>query len=987
VPANASTNTKPKDEEVLKSALKAATEAKPSDSGAKSKKTTVRIVEGGDPLSGSKTTVSAGDDPLSMLSSASRESFVDPLDSRSSISSTPTISKKDSTDELLSQDDQLVAAVKGLWDDLKKRINVDFSVSGNIRLGANIVNEFAGSGVEDGSSSKQVDRYAKRLEQLERKIAKEDTVEFTQEECENHVKKLERDLDKAWANEERVKTLKLAIQISRMLSDTNVPQFYPYLFVLITNVLTRFGDMVYQRLLQRSEEVLTEQNPSGAPTKLPANFTSADVPSAAKDTTRNWFFKAACIRELLPRIYVEIALLRCFRFIADGEYPVILARIGSLIRGLGNPMISNYARAYLVYSGLAVAPQATNYITNVTYDMLSTFSSIRSQHVLNSLKQLNLTPAEYVRNISPSIEWLLKMCGRNATREAFQGMLQCYRDKCNEGTVLYYIIDSFDASFYIHASIGMIALIRTAEGISFDSTGDVMGPADLYRILGQKLISNPPPEEQKMQVLNDVWKAVSRVEAIGGYVRCGVVWMEVVMKHYSEREAMVMFAGVANKMTTVVELTEREAKLLEMLLRSLLTPTSALGGMLLTSEHLLKILDIFKGPRKVDLCKDVIEFFCTRGRTNDQLLINTMYEIGRTLHDSIEALSPEGERKQISAQLCKFIDRIDFGNDLELQLNTYVDCRAIFSNLDFVTERLIMCVASLAMKAYKLVKGKHTKKTGAFAKACLAFCHITVPSIMDSLVKLKLLLLCAQVALVNQCLPQTDTFLKAAISLIPDVPAFEEVDGKRYHTEEKVALLVRSLLGFLVVVPGHPEHGPFYIVQGLRNALPRYAWQENSTLKFKSFLDILALLCTYSCKSFPYHIQHVESNDALYVRSKAYLTELQENIIACMEEIIRLVTSMGERAESSSKANQVRMILDLVNQLMARMELNNDMNTFVMKLLELASKSKGSLTRQDLRYMALTVDFVRKRAEAVALQNADGALVGFIGALRSLQVQ
>lgn len=981
----------------MKSALKSSDEEKSaSNDGGSKKKTSVRIVEpvsGGDPLSAaaSKMSVGAGDDPLSMLSFGGRGSFVDVFDSRPSISSSATASsakKQQAAPEApLSPDDQLIATVKTMWDDLKKRINVDFSVSGSIRLGANTVNEFAGSGVEDGSSSKQVDRYSKRLEQLERKIAREDTVEFTQEECENHVKKLEKELDKAWANEERVKTLKLAIQIARMLSDTNVPQFYPYLFVLITNVLNRFGDMVFQRLLARSEEVLTEQSPTGAVVKLPANFTSADVPTAAKETCRNWFFKTACIRELLPRIYIEIALLRCFRFIADGEYPVILARLGSLIRGLGNPMISNYARTYLVYSGLSVAPQATNYVTNVTYDMLSTFSSIRSQYVISSLKQLNVTPAEYVRNISPSIEWLLKMCGRNATREGFQAMLQCYRDKCNEGTVLYYIIDSFDSSFYVHAAIGMIALIRSAEGVAIDSPGDVMGPADLYRILGQKLVVNPPPEEQKMQVLNDVWKAVSRVESIGSYVRCGVVWMEIVMKHYSEREAIVMFAGVANKITTAVDLTEGDAKHLEVLLRSLLTPANALGGLLLTSEHLLKILDIFKGARKVDLCKDVIEFFCSRGRTNDQLLINTMYEIGRTLHDSIEALSPEGERKQISAQLCKFIDRIDFGNDLEQQLNTYVDCRAIFSNLDLVSERLIMCVAALAMKACKLVKGKHSKKTGAFAKACLAYCHITVPSIMDSLVKLKLLLVCAQVSLVNQCLPQTDTFLKAAISLIPDVPAYEEVEGKRYHTEEKLALSVRSLLGFLVVVPGHPEHGPFYIVQGLRNALPRYSWQDSSSLKCRTFLEILALLCTYSYKTFPYHIQNVESNDALYVRSRAYVLELQDNIIACMEEIILLVTSMGERGESNSKTNQVRMILDLVNQLVARMELNNDMNAFVIKLLELANKNRGLLTRQDLRYMMVTVEFVRKRAEAVALQNADGALVGFIGALRSLQVQ
>lgn len=37
--------------------------------------------------------------------------------------------------------------------------------------------------------------------------------------------------------------------------------------------------------------------------------------------------------------------------------------------------------------------------------------------------------------------------------------------------------------------------------------------------------------------------------------------------------------------------------------------------------------------------------------------------------------------------------------------------------------------------------------------------------------KLQLLLLCAEASLLNKCLPQTDTFLKAAISYIPEMPA------------------------------------------------------------------------------------------------------------------------------------------------------------------------------------------------------------------------
>jgi hypothetical protein len=366
-----------------------------------------------------------------------------------------------------------------------------------------------------------------------------------------------------------------------------------------------------------------------------------------------------------------------------------------------------------------------------------------------------------------------------------------------------------------------------------------------------------------------------------------------------------------------------------------------------------------------------------------------MFEIGRTLHDSVDSLSPEGERRQIAMQLCAFIDRIDFGKDLEQQLSIYVECRGLFCNLDLVLERLIICVSGLAMKAYRFMKGKHSKKTSAFTKACLAYCHITTPSISDVSVKLQLLLVSSQVALLNQCLPQTDTFLKAAISLIPEVASHEEIDGKRVHTEEKLATFVKSLLGTLVVVPGHPEHGPFYIVQGLRNALPRYPWQPNSIVQCRVYIDILALLCTYSQRKFPYHIAHVESNDVLYVGSEAYLQELHENIVGCIEEILKQITAMAERTETSSKLCQARMILDLVNQIVSRMQLNADVSAFVIKLLELALKNKTSFARADSRYVSATVDCAKKRAEMLlvsATPQQSAVLKNFIAALLGLQL-
>ncbi len=173
--------------------------------------------------------------------------------------------------------------------------------------------------------------------------------------------------------------------------------------------------------------------------------------------------------------------------------------------------------------------------------------------------------------------------------------------------------------------------------------------------------------------------------------------------------------------------------------------------------------------------QDIIESFKNLPSTNDAVLINTLFDLCRIIHDSVDCLSPHTEIAHIATLLNSFIDKINFGKDLEQQLNFYVDCRGAFCNIDLIKDKLIANVGNLAMRAYKIMKGKHSKKTATFVKACLAYCHITIPSLTDAFRKLELLLQCAQISLVNTCLPQTDTFLKAAITILPEMPTHYEV--------------------------------------------------------------------------------------------------------------------------------------------------------------------------------------------------------------------
>ena len=104
---------------------------------------------------------------------------------------------------------------------------------------------------------------------------------------------------------------------------------------MLTNILDTFGKLVYERILVRARE-LAKRN--GDEPVVDGAFSSADIPQPAKETCRNWFLRL-CIRELVPRLCVEMALMKCYNFLENGVIRRVVTRSSGIIRGIGTHLL------------------------------------------------------------------------------------------------------------------------------------------------------------------------------------------------------------------------------------------------------------------------------------------------------------------------------------------------------------------------------------------------------------------------------------------------------------------------------------------------------------------------------------------------------------------------------------------------------------------------------------------------------------------------
>jgi len=268
-----------------------------------------------------------------------------------------------------------------------------------------------------------------------------------------------------------------------------------------------------------------------------------------------------------------------------------------------------------------------------------------------------------------------------------------------------------------------------------------------------------------------------------------------------------------------------------------------------------------------------------------------------------------------------------------------VDCRRAFNNLDFVKYQLTVGACSLAMRALQIVKGKHTRKTAAFVRACIAFCFITIPSMEDHIGRLRLYILAGSVAMQNQAVSQADGLFKSAIKHVQEVPPRIETDGQSKSTDLPLCEILHDFISLMILVPGHPEQGPFYLIKGLLKIIAEYPWEKSSQSKAKLYMAVLSMFSSFGQPKLPYHINGVDCNDVLYGGDLNYANELQSVINKVLDELLEELAKLAQPDSEVSPQAQGKLALDLFNHLLSYSVLNAKSATLAVNLYSLAKKN------------------------------------------------
>ena len=826
-----------------------------------------------------KAEVSSSDDPLSaktLSKSSSKSSMTSTSSSSTTTNILPYNAKVVDYSQLqysliVNKNVNVEGTMEENWKSLKKNLNDLFCNNFEMKVKSLYSFDFS----ESQDKNYKIEKGRSRLDELEK--GEDDTNAGTVGEIVKKMEIIKKEMLQRWDKEEKVSTLKIIIQCAKILNDVSTPKFYCHKFLIISEFIDNFSKLVYDRICKlafgsKQQVDFSKINP-GVGNQL------------AKDVCMNWIMKTCCIRELLPRIYIDISFLGMFKFImTDAELEMKILNISYMIRGISHPLIAFYASMYLTKIVLTLFPKMKKFL----FILLQNLSKFEIDEAL--MKKLNyegMTVEELKKVLDPCVEWIVYCVCKNMGPKDFKTLIKIYDESKNYSIFKGIIIHTLPKFIFNDNIIQYVF-------VCFDLYNNYESSFLCYLISQKILISDNPLDGKYIAIM---WDKIKNCKNRELFIDCCSLLGEILIKFHNEdvqdkffEEVFEIFKNTFSNSSASGESPQEIQKYFakfEIFLYNILTKITNYNS-ILSGDNFLFLLQNFNPEMKLNICNTIFrQLINQKNKITDTYLAFSLLKIGKFIHDSIEIFSPPEKKKEVSDVLIKFINKIDFGMDFENYINFLSEARAAYCELETVIELLVKCVQKTAIQTYKSVKGKHNKKTMRFCKVCVAYCQITIPSLTSLKTQLKLQLTTAEIALMNNLISECDSICRGIITGIQ-----KEIFNLDKLEADFIINFSKSLLGFLIMVPSNPDD-PFQLIRGFINVFNDETLLKSllvSRVKLSIFLSMAKFVTTQLQVRLPYHVYNVDSNDEIFTGDQKYIMEGNEIVETILTEILNEIS-------------------------------------------------------------------------------------------------
>nr|GEU91021.1 uncharacterized protein [Tanacetum cinerariifolium] len=695
----------------------------------------------------------------------------------------------------------------------------------------------------------------------------------SQQEYIRRLHQLKDEIRRSWNSDDRVTSLNLSIKVAKLLMNTSVAQFYPTLFVLASDIMDMLGDMVWERIKEKSEFA-----DDGTRIRTLSGFYSFakfyhlfGIPGA----NLTFLFR-----------YLELAIFPCWRFLDDHVMDKLM-RLVMMIRGIADPLASAYCRFFLIHCAQKLPKCDTG-----------------DQKLLISLME-------------PPIEYTMRCIFKDPNQVGDMMVKLGFGKNPLELTgnvpwisiILYYLLREIPTEIVCSSALEFLHLVDCSSNCSFDQCLN-------YKMLGLKLCEGISQMNTVDAVIDEVIQVATRRKSLDEYLKILDAYMDIILQYkmdeYLNSVLGEIFERVCNQMVTEYELAS-----LQSIMVKLVTHFDDMKYVF-DLNYFVDILDVMHGSSRSIVSMNILTIATRNGRIDDPTMVKLLFDVAQSLHDSVDFSSTkQDDNQQAERLIARFIDKVDHGTDLDRHLTFLVECRGAFSSMNDLKELLVHWSNLLATRA-----SRKKKDNINFIKSCVTFNEVTIPCISSYSRQLILYLETAEVSLFGGLISHSDGLLDSAISCLQNVL----VDGSRKSNEDAdgIVSLMRKLCSFVILVPGNLEQGVTYIPKSILSLLDSQSWIAPK-LRIRVLCSLLSVAATFSQNEFPYHAIHEEviGNDRLFFGHEMYSQELGSLSGVILDNIVDTI------AQESSQSARGKLALEACNCIASSFEVYTTMNLFV----------------------------------------------------------